>query len=1107
MQKPELDDLLKGLDVMRDALEGNPEDALRELEGMNDALSIRRRLILLLRPDVGDLERASKVIAGHAPDAEWAEFAVELHTRRLDRAAVENTLTAIKSRPDPSGTILKRSISMYGEWVLRLHSESTMATGHYRSFYAFEPPHRELADSFLAEAQPVIVNAILADNELANNLDKALARTYLLASGARGHGEHVTELMALLADANDVSQEIGLLVMDGSLPVVPLLPRALRESKQDRHFAELLAAAIEVRSGAPVEPVIEAALATMSKSSDPIKRHQAAMIAFDIALNDGIPAVEDYVRRTQLLKPIDTYIVSILLARLRLAQSNATDALALVLQIPEETMHRDLLLSECYRALEEKEKSLEYLKHYALSFCAGPVLAEAASRAFKLERFPDAIECLRKLIYYYPETNGARNNLLTAYYNADLWDDGINEAEDILAADSANIQARIQLGQLYLQVGKPEAAVNTLKPLFSNMDMRGDAVCIFLDALDAAHLSAEQFEVAERFKNKYWDRSDFLFRYFRAANKAQDDEKGHEALMELNKLREQGIVTKDQMRLGTLEEIKEMMLGFKRIREESSKLLLQGKMPWTAVAFMENRPIIMDWYIRTQALPWVVEEELTRAQFAIYGTNGFTVVRDSAAAPHVEPIGMTDDALTVAADYSTLVTLNELGLLATLDSVFQSVILPNTYRKQVVEDLRRLQPIQASKPVALTKLRKLLDENKFDRVKDYDVDKYPIVDEYDPDKPIPHVRLQDIRELLRSNGYLTDVMSAEFDKVIHDPRQGDATTSIKRGDKAVVRLLTLQTLDTIGALEPLLRTIRVCIIDSDYDTLIQDLREHAAVKIVSDKFGSLRNHLETLKCVKYAEVIPDEASEDGATGLPLDSYRLARQRQIPLMADDRVIQAARLNETGRATDAFGIQQYLGRLRTKAMITPEKHGELLTRLMDWRYRFIIVPPEALVGLAKTYKASLPGDGLASVARYIHDCMRDPGLFGGLETGTKPPISMALKLYLEWSHAISRFLYLLWIDPEFTDADVDTTTRWVATHMLPSSPASIAPQAMARLAEMERTAIITMVVMNTGAREVDDDRVSKGLRILGEALGLSEEQVGEAILEVVMYAAER
>jgi hypothetical protein len=106
-------------------------------------------------------------------------------------------------------------------------------------------------------------------------------------------------------------------------------------------------------------------------------------------------------------------------------------------------------------------------------------------------------------------------------------------------------------------------------------------------------------------------------------------------------------------------------------------------------------------------------------------------------------------------------------------------------------------------------------------------------------------------------------------------------------------------------------------------------------------------------------------------------------------------------------------------------------------MSWRYRFIVAPPEVLKTLADRFIQHPPGQLLRKIALYVHDCMRDPGLFGGAEAAD-PPMSMASLFFLRWAAHIAEFLVDVWADPKWDETHTRGLTEWAIAELLPSPP---------------------------------------------------------------------
>jgi hypothetical protein len=180
-----------------------------------------------------------------------------------------------------------------------------------------------------------------------------------------------------------------------------------------------------------------------------------------------------------------------------------------------------------------------------------------------------------------------------------------------------------------------------------------------------------------------------------------------------------------------------------------------------------------------------------------------------------------------------------------------------------------------------------------------------------------------------------------------------------------------------------------------------------------------------------------DADDDDSTWLPLHSVFLAEEKELALLVDDRSCQMLVHNDRRTATAVFATEAVLSALLEESLITADTAADAYLRLIAWRYRFLVVPPEALVVLAKRNLTTPPGNPLRQVARYVQDCMRDPGLFGGLEP-TDPPLSMAQKLFLTWTTNVTEFVMAVGTDDTIPPEAARVLIEWALTECLPSPP---------------------------------------------------------------------
>jgi hypothetical protein len=225
--------------------------------------------------------------------------------------------------------------------------------------------------------------------------------------------------------------------------------------------------------------------------------------------------------------------------------------------------------------------------------------------------------------------------------------------------------------------------------------------------------------------------------------------------------------------------------------------------------------------------------------------------------------------------------------------------------------------------------------------------------------------------------------------------------------------------------------------------------------------------------------------------LPFLACFIAQQTKMPLMADDRVCQVFTFNGMADVPNAaFGSDAAVLALTAGGRLDSDKAAAAIRQLMAWRYRFIVPPPEILKALADPYRANPPGEALREVAEYVHDCMRDTGLFGGREN-TELGDSMGARSYLAWLRNIAGFLVLVWADEGFAPESATRLTEWSCRELLPSCPRV----ADARL-RVEGTLLVPRMFLSQAllsmANRPGEPRMADAMKAMKAALRLTDEE---------------
>jgi hypothetical protein len=518
-------------------------------------------------------------------------------------------------------------------------------------------------------------------------------------------------------------------------------------------------------------------------------------------------------------------------------------------------------------------------------------------------------------------------------------------------------------------------------------------------ALSSLGRPRDAFAALNAHKNQFWHDKNFLLGYLEAAYASGEEAAAGDALRELNALREQGKIDPREFRVATLDEILEVTKGHQERRRNALTAIARGQLPWTICGEVLRRPLVLEWMSRTQALRWLAEDSMTRAEFSVYATNGFAI-ETFEGDRQVTQIDAADRNLDICADYSALITLYSLGCMQLLFSTYGSVHIPTEYRLSILQDTKRLQPHQLSQRAGLEVLDELIagDQVRIYSESDKDIAR---VDEYShvTGGKVSH-GLRALVDGLQAAGQLDKSVEESMRAIQRETGLESTSAQLAKGERIGVSLPTLLTLYRAKLLDRVISAFRVHISQADKQELERDLRSFRTYDSARAKLRGLWDLIEAQQNVKFvpyeSETTQDESRD---SGLSLLAMELAQRRVLPLLADDRSLQAVVTNSRGTAKGvAFGTDAFLRARYEAGELSIEEYSKSLIQLMRWRYRFLIPSAEVLHYFASRYPDSNPGAELSFIAEYGHDCMRDPGLLGGLENST-PPTSMALRL-LGW-----------------------------------------------------------------------------------------------------------
>jgi hypothetical protein len=620
----------------------------------------------------------------------------------------------------------------------------------------------------------------------------------------------------------------------------------------------------------------------------------------------------------------------------------------------------------------------------------------------------------------------------------------------------------------------------------------------------------EAFRSLDEIRNTWWSEPRFVRLYMSIAFAAGMDRQGSLAVGQLAELQRAGGTNCEFLRAISRDDLERSLVDRQSHDATVSEYHLRGQVPWIMIEEGRRRVPYLGWFVRTQPLAWCPDAPQGRAEFSVYATNGFCVVDDGTGGKAMVRIECPNAGTQVAIDLSSLFTLHALGLLDVTAGYFGKVMVPAVYLDRVLEERSRLLPNQLSQKTALEQVRAGIDAGRIDvrpRGASGEGERPVLVDEYAEPPPggATSYRVLEVIEALHTRGRVT---GADLDRVkqAFSRQRRSGARALTLFSRLEFDLFTLLTLAQIGCLEPVLQGFRVSVSREAETAVARGLREFLFRDEVRSAHADLWSRVRADPRFVITAVIPPRALSQGdseqlsAAVLSLGASWVAAQQGIPLLVDDRMIQVVTQNELARhEAVAFSTDRLIERLREVGAIENNRAIDATLQLMRWRYRFVLPSTEVLKGLLERFREHPPGLGLQEVAEYVHDCMRDPGLFSGFEP-TMPPTSMASRLHHGWIEVVVQFVMNVWADETWPEAPARQVTNWATCQLLPSLPSTMAGPVQGAHARLEHRIIISMALIASSVVE-SPGRANAGLLAIAGALGIRERDLHETLADVI------
>ena len=603
--------------------------------------------------------------------------------------------------------------------------------------------------------------------------------------------------------------------------------------------------------------------------------------------------------------------------------------------------------------------------------------------------------------------------------------------------------------------------------------------------LRSADQSHAAYGLLQKNKGQFWNDANFVAMLMDLAYRTNNGSVASDAMQQLLKL--QDSFPEDGRKFlqpHSLEDFIEHAEQRRKHMDELGVMVANGKMPWLYADAMFGIPAFKSWHYRSMKFDWVSEQRSVRGQSTVYSTNSFGVLKKDDGSAEIERLTHPVGEVEIVADFSALVTLFQIGRLQDAIDYFGKLLIPGTLAELRLEEL--MSHHQPEQEESLKRIRQSIDTKT---IKVLENDSFiQLLDAFDKDNK--SFRMDDLADALDRSGHFSTENIDEIRDSVPDGIAGQSTNKLDLGEALVVDLTTLTTLSKTKCFSRLLERAKLAINKDDYHRMLRELSEHEQINRVNVENNQFWKLIESSEKVTSIGVEPTGKQKGEFRTIPhLDASLIAVEQNLHLLADDRVSQQLRLSESSESNTAFGSDQVILALWRAGSVTIHEAADDYLKLIRWRYRFLIPPPAFLKELADRSRSNLPGPDLFDVARYMHDCMQDPGLLCGFEK-TSPPMPVAFKFNFGWMTNSIEFVRLLAEDESYGKEELEVLVQWIVKSLVPSTPNYLLHQPVGKNITSAIANTVLKLSLSSLVAIRPLERASLIARIVANALPLNE-----------------
>lgn len=1097
-------DSLASLEAQIESLRGQKDAALQRLAGRTDPASIRRRIGIMV-----ESQRLQDAIAEFRPlgiSESWVDLAAFALAATGDYTEAKRFLAWARTQKNPN--LAQRTAALFVDGMMYQAFKDRPDGSHLVPGAVSEQERQVLTE--IVEAIESLCKFALSRGSVETEVESQVLQKYFDVLFLLGDRAKAATVFDVLRTRTPIPIRLGQAVIQGFGSASKDFVNRLWEEHPESFRARLLSCVILGRQLGDAKTASERALSLSEKARSKEQREELCELIYELSSSEGEEAFPKVEEITEKLLGGDSFLLDIFRADQLTRAGRYQEALGVLKRVRNDDDPRWLRgYANAKIQVGERAEALELLKRLGVAVPNPEVFRVIVKLSGEQGRIDDERAALEQTLAMEPGNIPARRRLAILFANTKEYYEAAKQFEILRTVQPDDEAIVANLAVSYCFAGDLDRALSVLVPPPGETALPYGLLQTRAQMLRSVGKINEAFDEIEKAKSEHWEEPDYLVGYMDLAYSAGKEKKAHKAFTKLQELHQKGVVDEKLMRPVSLDEVRKWIEGAAKRHDEIRRYILQGKMTWLAAAEMQGEVPLWSWLLKTQPLSWVWDEPLNRVTYAIYATNSCRVFQKGDSLPTLEPISCPPKGTPVAVDLSALVTLHELGLLSRTADYFGTLYVPTIYLSKMVDDARKLFPHQRSQKQAAQDIVSAVSRGRISVLSTATNSGADLlwIDEYtdEPEGGRVPLRLRDLFETMHTAGLLSDDQMDQAKLVAHKPpASADGQQSLSIGSRLVIGGTTLVTLHGLGLIETVTRDFAVQMMKSDFDEVTARLRAFDALEEARAKYTGLWASLRNDQRVRFASVRseltlePDKNRED--RDLAFAGMLMAKQKNLPLLSDDRVSQTVVLNERKEnKTAAFGTDSIITALLEAEEIEAREAASFLLRLMEWRYRFILMPPEAMKALADQYRAHPPGTAMRQVARYVHDCMRDPGLFGGMEP-TTPPVSIAVRLYQSWAQNVGELVMDVWKDADIPESYAEEFTAWAMTELLPSPPRVLDERMQVNISSLTPLTVISRALIR--ASDSDEyERINRGLRALATALGLEEAEYIGFVVRVV------